>query len=118
MNLSTCEHDNENCTICFPKHNDCTDMSPINKLSREGWNVDIFIDYDGDVEFEAHCGDSNCHHQKEYDPIDGHGYSHVTVDCEPGRSFKDSLDLLVEVCGKVVSGAPYGAIQASGDTNE
>jgi len=42
--------------------------------------ISIVFSHDDVSEAEFHFGDGNCHHAKQYDPSDGHGYTAIKVD--------------------------------------
>lgn len=55
-------------------------LAQIKEMGTRGWRLRVEFDDDGQVDdLSGSAGDSNCHHRKEYDPADGHGFS--TFDC-------------------------------------
>ena len=51
------------------------------EMHERGWAFRVFFDFDGAVDdISGWAGDPNCHHRKEYDPKDGHGFSTFDTD--------------------------------------
>jgi hypothetical protein len=48
-------------------------------LGAKGWSLHFSM-CDGIWSVQGDAGDSNCHHPKEYDPSDGHGFSYFDSD--------------------------------------
>ena len=78
-------------------------------LAKTGWQINLSIaDCKDEIyvtEIEGFIGDSNCHHAKEYDPKDGHGFSEVVLDTL--FPLKKGIDEFYEKCMKKDFGKKY-----------
>lgn len=55
-------------------------LAQIKEMGARGWRLRVEFEQDALVDdISGSAGDSNCHHRKEYDPADGHGFS--VFDC-------------------------------------
>lgn len=84
----------------------------LDEIARRGFTVTFTFDGTWDCD-GAFAGDCNCHHQKEYDPKDGHGWSHceIPMDAFPKKdddwTFENMLRLIYQEIIKIQPGAPY-----------
>jgi hypothetical protein len=68
---------------------DLENLDKLRTILDEGWQMWFTRDH-----LNVHRGDSNCHIAKEYDPLDGHGYSSFEVKW-------DDLDVFDDFVGKI-----------------
>ena len=85
--------------------------SQLAEIAKRGWSVSFTYGSDGWDAEHAFAGDSNCWHQKEYDPSDGHGFSSVEIpldkypDDDDDWTLDNAVALIYEQIIKVEPGA-------------
>ncbi len=91
---------------------DTATQEMLDEIARRGFTVTF--DFDGTWNCGgAFAGDCNCPHMKEYDPEDGHGWSHceIPADSLPDKDDEWTFDNMVRLIHreimKIQPGVPY-----------